>query len=394
MKICDVTQFYSPVSGGVKRYLREKQRYLGERPEHEHILIVPGAEDATEVSHGGRCRVHTIRSPQIDPTSRYRLLWRVGAVRRLLDQEQPDVIECADPYHVAWVVLSWGQQARVPVAGFYHSHFPDAYLRTLDRFVGRTARDFVQDLARDYIGRLYSRFEATFVPSPHLAELLRAWGVASAESVRLGVDGGVFTPGERDEAMRAEVGAHAGEVLLLTVGRLAGEKNVQVLLDAFRLLHARHPRRWRLLVVGDGPLRWEVERAAEETGAVSWRPYFEDSHELARVYRAADVMVHPGVHETFGLVTVEAQACGLPVVAFRGTFMDRLAFAGIEYWAPERSAASLAEAVEAIAHAPLREMGMHASEIAHRDYSWPVVLDALMRRYASIVDGARPGVLG
>ena len=76
--------------------------------------------------------------------------------------------------------------------------------------------------------------------------------------------------------------------------------------------------------------------------------------ELARFYRAADLFVHPGVQETFGLVTLESQACGTPVVGIRGSYMDRIVFSDLGYWAAENRPESLAAAIEPMSRADLR----------------------------------------
>lgn len=383
MKICDVTQFYSPYGGGVRRYIAEKQAYVRARGDHEHVLLIPGPRD--ECTMEGPCKVHTIRSPRLDRTSRYRLLLRVGAVREILRRERPDVIEAGDPYHVAWAAWMEACSLKIPVVGFYHSHFPDAYLRTVKKYCGGLVHDFVQDYAKAYIERLYGRLSRTLVPSPHLRELLASWGVGNTVVVRLGVDTTVFRPGDRDLGMRGRLGVPEGRICLLFVGRLAHEKGVGTLLDAFRRLHAEERGRFHLLVVGQGPLRRDVDAVARETGAVGWTDNFQDSGELARVYRAADIFVHPGVLETFGLVTVEAQACGLPVVGIRGSYMDRLAFCGIERWAEENSPAALAAAVRALAGGPRDEVGALVAEAAAA-YAWPKVFEELFAVYRQVCD--------
>jgi len=119
MKICDLTQFYSPVSGGVKRYLHEKIDYIDRQAaRHEHVLIVPGAK--TRLKGNGRSRVYTIRSPVVSRTAQYRALLNLRAVEEILEREQPDVIESADPYQLGWKALKVGRALRVPVVGFYH----------------------------------------------------------------------------------------------------------------------------------------------------------------------------------------------------------------------------------------------------------------------------------
>jgi alpha-1,6-mannosyltransferase len=149
VKICDVTQFYSPVSGGVKRYISEKRRYVVEHTRDEHHLIIPGPE--TRYEREGRLHLHTIRSPRLDffsrYPSRYRLILNTQLVLDLLDDIRPDIIESGDPYHLAWTALRAGNQLHVPVFGFYHSHFPEAYLRTALKYGGSWLRDAVLSYA-------------------------------------------------------------------------------------------------------------------------------------------------------------------------------------------------------------------------------------------------------
>jgi alpha-1,6-mannosyltransferase len=385
VNLCDLTQFYSPVSGGVKRYIHEKRRYITRMGGHRHLLIVPGETDSRTVE--GPCVTYTIRSPRVDTTSRYRALLRLGRVREILRAEHPDLVECGDPYHVAWSALDECDSLGIATTGFYHSHFPDAYLRTAGKYLGRLGADWLQDVAENYIARLYTRFGATLVPSPHLRDLLYSWGVRNAHEVTLGVDTETFYPEPREPALRAELGAPegSGRTLLLSVGRLAPEKNVLTLLKAFELLHRHNPDRWALVCLGDGPLRRHVEACRHATGAVTWHSYIESSAELARYYRACDMLVHPGVLETFGLVTVEAQACGIPVVGIRGTFMDRLVFAGLDCWAAENHPASLAQAIEKMASQPLASLGTAAARAAHAQYGWDTVFARLFSLYEQTI---------
>jgi alpha-1,6-mannosyltransferase len=101
LKICDLTQFYSPLSGGVKRYVHEKSAFIEKHsPGDEHVLIIPGAK--TERVSNGRSRVYSIQSPLLSRTSRYRALFNLRAVEEILQRERPDLIESSDPYQIAW----------------------------------------------------------------------------------------------------------------------------------------------------------------------------------------------------------------------------------------------------------------------------------------------------
>jgi alpha-1,6-mannosyltransferase len=389
MKICDLTQFYSPVSGGVKRYLQEKIAYLNDHAaEDRHILIIPGPADG--VTEEGRSRTYTIRSPLVSRTSRYRALLRLEAVERILEREMPDVIESGDPYQVAWKAVASGEALRIPVIGFYHSHFPEAYFRSVGKFFGRTATEFVMDLSRRYVRNLYSRFARTLVPSPALGALLRDWGVENVENIDLGVNTSVFKPDPDDsQATRHELGIPPCRVLLLYVGRLAAEKNTLILFQAFETLHREHPGRFHLLAVGDGSQRGPLQDLQAATGAVTWLSYCADVLQLARYYRAADLFVHPGVQETFGLVALESQACGTPVVGIAGSYMDRIIFNSQQDWARENSAPALAHAILEAADTNLARTGQATSNAVRSLYSWTSVFDRLFAIYRDVVTDYR-----
>ena len=376
MKICDLTQFYSPRSGGVKRYIHEKINYLQtQSPEDEHVLVIPGAR--TELVEGERSRIYSIRSPLVSRSARYRALLNLGALGQILERERPDIIESSDPYQIGWKSVSVGRALKIPVVGFYHSHFPEAYLRGPAKFL--------RGVAQEYVCNLYNRFEATLVPSPPLAEVLKEWGVFNTRVVNLGVNTGSFSPEPDDaDATRQALGIAPGRKLLLYVGRLAPEKNTETLLAAFALLANSRPEEFELLVVGDGPQQARLRQLEEKTGQVKWIPYCNDSLELARYYRAADLFVHPGVKETFGLVALESQACGTPVVGIRGSNLDRIIFHEQESWAAENSAAALASAIEEICGKDLKAMGETAAKVAAERYSWPRVFDGLLCIYREV----------
>ncbi len=384
MKICDLTQFYSPVSGGVKRYLAEKTAYLRAHTRDQHVLIIPGPE--TTVRDDGPSRIHTIRSPLISRTSRYRALLNLRAVERILEREKPDIIESGDPYQIAWKALASGAALGIPVVGFYHSHFPESYIRSTTKFLGETATRIVMDIARRYVRALYSQFARTFVPSAPLGAVLMDWGVHNVVTVDLGVDPAIFYPSAcAADSARAELDLPAGARLLLYVGRLSPEKNTQTLFAAFQRLCRQRPGEFHLLVVGDGQQRRLVKSLQKKTAAVTWQPYCTDPRELARFYRAADLFVHPGVQETFGLVTLESQACGTPVVGIRGSYMDRIVFSDLGHWAAANDPDSLAEAILRMSRQDLRAIGLKSSAIVAERYNWHGVFERLFGVYREVV---------
>ena len=383
MKICDLTQFYSPVSGGVKRYVQEKIRFIREHTQRdEHVLIIPGARDDCIVDSrdSARAKTYTVRSPLISHASQYRAFLRLAAIAEIFEKEKPDVIECGDPYQVAWKTLSCAEAARprkIPAVAFYHSHFAAAYLPR-----------FLHGMARFYTRELYNRFARTLVPSPALGALLRDWGVQNVECIDLGVNTQLFNPDQNDrQKTRDELGIPRERILLIYVGRLAPEKNTRTLCEAFEILHREHAdKNFHFLIAGEGQQRAPVEKLQERArDATTWISRYTEPENLARLYRAADLFVHPGVQETFGLVALEAQASGVPIVGIRGSYMDRIIHCDQTFWARENSAAALAQAIVEMSAQDLKKMGETASREVRERYSWEQVFARLFGIYREVV---------
>src|SRR5213075_2771566 len=155
------------------------------------------------------------------------------ALEEILEQERPDIIESSDPYQVGRKAIAIGRSQKIPVIGFYHSHFPEAYLRGSIKFLGKRGTHRAMKLTRSYVRKLYNQFQVTLVPSELLADVLSDWGVRNVRAVRLGVN--------------------RNQKLLLYVGRLAREKNTKTLFRSFDLLYRRRRNDFHLLIIGDGP---------------------------------------------------------------------------------------------------------------------------------------------
>jgi alpha-1,6-mannosyltransferase len=337
------------------------------------------------VKMNGRSRVYTIRSPLVSRTAQYRALLNLRAVEEILEQERPDLIESGDPYQLGWRAVKVGRALRVPVIGFYHSHFPEAYLRNSARLLGKMATRRVMKLSRAYVRKLYNQHTATLVASEPLARVLSDWGVHNVRVLSLGVNTEIFRPDKSGKAaIRRSLGLNSAQKLLLYVGRLAKEKNTAALFGAFKILHRRRPNEFHLLVIGDGPERNQLWKLQARTKNVSSIRYCADPHDLARYYRAADIFVHPGVQETFGLATLESQACGTPVVGIRGSYMDNVICHDQKSWARENSPEALADAIEDCSANKLSALGRKAARIVRNLYSWPRVFEELFCIYREV----------
>jgi alpha-1,6-mannosyltransferase len=354
------------------------------------VLVIPG--DKTETIREGRLITCKIASPRINRTSRYRILFNLKQAERMVQEQHPDIIESGDPYHLGWRMIRTGAELKIPVVGFYHSHFPEAYLRTAFKYCGPWIRDVGMAYAQDYIRRLYNTFDNTLVPSVFLAELLREWGVARTAAVHLGVDTDIFKPGAANGELRRKLGISDDAVLLLYVGRLAGEKNTKTLVEAFKILARDSRTKFEFLIIGDGALRPVVLAAQKEVPQLKWLSYCAklsycaNGEELAQYYHSADLFVHPGVCETFGLVTMESQACECPVVGIRGSYMDANIFAGLEHWASHNTPASLAVAIQRYVSLDRKALGRTASQRVLQEYSWASVFEKIFAVYQQEIE--------
>jgi alpha-1,6-mannosyltransferase len=362
MRVCDVVQFHSPISGGVKRYIGDKIRAFADRPEVAHSVILPGRTNAVRTE--GRSRIHEIASPPLLGSRSYRLLLNRSRLLAVLAAERPDVIEVDAPYLSAWDALAGGRRLGARVVAFYHSDYPRALARTLAK-CGLPASRWLERQLDRYVMGLLNRMDATLVASSLFCEELRRIGVRRIRHVPLGVDPAVFHPRPSRDRVRAQFGVPAGAPLLVFAGRLAREKHpCEVVAMMDRLRGPGTPP--HLVLVGDGELRRRVLRMAARRPNIRWLGHCEEPGRLAELYSAADLLVHAGTADTFGLVSLEAQACGARVVAVKGGGLaDTLDLEPTPVTARDCTPEALAEAVR-------RALALGDHEAARRARSWRV----------------------
>ena len=344
MKICDLTQIYSSRGGGVRSYLEAKRRYIRDHTDHEHLMIVPGAR--TEQVEGGRTQLWTVAGPLVNRTSRYRWMLDLPALLRILYQEHPEIVEAGDPYHAAMISRNWANRRGSDFYMFYHSHFPDAMLRTVLKFAGTWARGWVERVAGDYLRNMSQNSRGVFVASRHLMKVLSGWGLEGLVHLPRGVDTTVFRSegGKSRREIRERLGLPQDRPVFLYVGRFSPDKDTALLLRVWMKIGERMKTPWAGVMVGDGQMTDVVETFVRHHPNVRRVPFVKKPEELADWYRAADLLIHAGRWDTFGLVLLEAQGCGLQAVGFRGGAMEEQA-AELNMWSSEKSSSGLAEAV-------------------------------------------------
>jgi glycosyltransferase involved in cell wall biosynthesis len=176
-----------------------------------------------------------------------------------------------------------------------------------------------------YLRKFHNRTHCTMVPTEALRADLQRHGFHSLQVVSRGVDLSQFDPAHRSPALRQSWGAGHEDTVLLCVGRLASEKNLETLIEAYQRIRAQRAGT-RLVLVGDGPLRGALQQQCPDAVFAGQRSGLD----LAAHYASADLFMFPSVTETFGNVTVEAMASGLPVLAFDYAAAAELIREGVE----------------------------------------------------------------
>jgi alpha-1,6-mannosyltransferase len=313
MRVAEVAEFYSPAGGGVRSYI-DRKFAAAAAAGHELFVLAPAAEDGFEPRPAGG--VVRVRAPQLPFDANYRMFWQAAPVHRWLDQLRPDLVEASSPWRGAWIAAEWPGPA--PRALFVHADPVASYpQRWLAPLASRERIDQVCAGFWSYLRRLTGRFQAVVAGGAWLAERLEGQGVGPVESVPLGVDRSVFSPGLRDPSLRAALLADCGQPesakLLLGVGRFHPEKRWPMVIAAAARAGAGVPL--GLVIVGDGLDRTRVRRAAAARPNVRLLPPIHDRGRLAALLASADALVHGCESETFGLVPAEAAASGLPIVS-------------------------------------------------------------------------------
>ena len=218
-------------------------------------------------------------------------------------QHRPDAVYVATEGPLGWSALNAARKLGIPVATGFHTRF-DTYAR--DYGFG-----FLSPWVFNWLRRFHNRGDATLVPTLELQQQLHAQGFHKVRQLGRAVDTAQFHPSWRDPALRRGWGLAEDDLALISVGRLAPEKNHALTVRAFRAVQARHPRT-RLVFVGDGPSRAALQAICPEAIFVG----VQRGEALARHFASGDLFLFPSLSETFGNVTLEAMASGLATIAF------------------------------------------------------------------------------
>jgi alpha-1,6-mannosyltransferase len=353
----------------VRTYVEQKLR-LGPELGAEVVILAPG-DDHSVTHYGPQARIVTIPSPRLAVDRNYWYFGDEAALHAALDLLAPDLVEVGSPWRSPSWVANW--RGNVPRSLVMHADPMSAYAyRWLGAGMSRSSINRMFAPFWRHLRRLGAQYDSVICANRDLAERLAAGGVARTRLEPMGVEEGVFSPTNRDPAVRAKLLAECGlpesAGLLLGVGRMAAEKRWPMVIDAVR--SARREQPLGLVLLGAGRQETSVRAAIGSDPQIKLLEPVRDRSRFAAIVASADALVHGCEAETYCLAAAEARASGVPVlVPDRGGAADHAADGGgLTYRAADPAA--LTASIEAIAalgwprsHAPVQTMRDHFSHL-------------------------------
>lgn len=294
-----VTETYPPEVNGVALTVQGLENGLRERG-HQVTLVRP-RQSAGQTGDGQTMLVRGAGLPRY-PGLRFGLP-ATGTLLGRWTTARPDAIYIATEGPLGWSALRAARRLGIPVATGFHTRF-DTYMRDY-------GMPFLQGTALAWMRRFHNRADATVVPTLELQGFLQGAGFRRVARLARAVDTAQFCPDRRDATLRQQWGVAADALVVIHVGRIAAEKNLELAVRGYRAIQQRHPDA-RFVWVGDGPAREALAQANPDFVFCGIRR----GAELARHFASADLFLFPSHSETFGNVTLEAMASGVPTVAF------------------------------------------------------------------------------
>lgn len=374
LRLAIVTETYPPEINGVALSLSRFVEGLSQL-NHEIQLVRPRQQtDVGKAFIGDIAKAHESDIEEVLtmglPIPKYPNL-KVGlpAKKRLVGQwtlRRPDLVHIVTEGPLGWSALEAARKLRIPVSSDFRTNF-HSYSQHYG--IGWLKRPIV-----GYLRKFHNRTSLTMVPTELMRRELSAIGFKNVRVLSRGVNAALYSPEKRSMTVRAEWQVAEDDLVIVHVGRLAAEKNLELLVQAYQTLRTHDPR-VRLVMVGDGPERTALAERLPEVIFTG----LKTGEDLAAQYASADLFVFPSLTETFGNVTLEAMASALPVVAFDYAAAAQYVTPAIGFLAPLNDSRAFVRGCLEL-HAVFRkdpgvyrQMRQSARERALRE-SWPVVV--------------------
>ena len=302
IRIAVVTETYPPEINGVARTVGLMVDWLLQRGHAVELVRPRQRREPARAPHTGLRE--TLIPGALIPKWQVQLGFALpGTLAARWRSARPDLVHIVTEGPLGWAAVSAARSLGIPLSSDFHTNF--------HRYSAHYGFSWMEGAVAAYLRRLHNRAACTLVPTEQLKSELEHLGIERLRIAGRGVDGALFNPARRSTELRREWSCMGEELVVISVGRLAPEKGLDLFASAARSMLAIDPS-IRVVVVGDGPLRASLETRNPDfhfTGA-------RVGPDLAAHYASADVFLFPSTTETFGNVVLEAMASGLAVLAY------------------------------------------------------------------------------
>lgn len=372
IKVAIFTGNYNHIRDGVSLTLNRLVAFLQKK--NVEVLIFAPTIDKPAFEHVGK--LIAVPSKKLPGRPEYRVSTGFPEKQRLILEEfDPDLIHIATPDILGYKALKWALKNRKPVVSSFHTHF-SSYLKYYK--IG-----FLESLLWKYLSWFYNHCEQVYVPSRSMAEILQEYSIRSELRIwERGIDTDLFTPSKRQKEWRERMGFEPSDLIISYVSRLVWEKNPELFADVVKKLQ-RHYKDVKALVVGDGPALSGLKELLPEAVYTG----FLKGDELAKSYANSDIFFFPSDTETFGNVTLEAMASGLPCVVADATGSKSLVnHEENGFVIPvQRKDIFFSSLEKLITDNSLRERMGELSHIKSKQYTWDAINDRLLSFYKEVL---------
>jgi glycosyltransferase involved in cell wall biosynthesis len=373
MRIALFTETFLPSRDGVVTRLTHTIEALSQRGD-DVLIVAPHIHGLPKDYQG----VPVLSLPCI-PFPLYRGFYLGSPVlsknaQTALRRFQPEVVHIVNPVAIGLAGLRYARHHMIPLVASYHTNIPE--------YTRRYGFSWAERPTRWYLRQIHNRAQLNLCTSRSVQIQLQSQGIRHVELWEPGIDVNLFNPARRSEAWRSRLTEdHSEKTILLYVGRLAPEKELEHILAALPALTDCH-----MAFVGDGPEAESLRQAAKGLPVTFVGTL--DGEELAAAYASADIFVFPSSTETLGLVAIEAMASGLPVVgARRGGLLDIIVDVETGLFFEPGSSIDFAHALSYLANNREERVAMaRAARQRALQWSWSASTEGLRQKYALLLD--------
>ena len=372
-KVAIFTGNYNHIRDGVSLTLNRLVSFLMEQG--VEVVVFGPTISKPAFDHAGT--LIAVPSKKMPGRPEYRISTGLPEEQQLqLEKFDPDLVHIATPDLLGLKALKWAEKNKKPVVASYHTHF-SSYLKYYKLSV-------LEPLMWRYLAWFYAKCCHVYVPSSSMTKILREKNIKTDFRIwARGIDFDRFHPSKRDEKWRQEKGFLEGDIIVTFISRLVWEKNLKLFSDVVNRLQSEH-KRVKSLVVGDGPGAQEMMRLMPKTIFTG----FLEGEELSKAYANSDIFFFPSDTETFGNVTLEAMASGLPCVVADATGSKSLVEHGKNgYLVSVNDPDKFFNLIEKlILDLELRKQMAYASLEKAKEYSWANVNGQLLNYYKEVLE--------